>query len=309
MPAISLTNAKAVEVQKVTLSKITQTEEFIGIIKSKKNAKLLAHSTGVLNIIKQSGEKIKKGDIIAYLDIAEHKENYEYLKSALEIATDQYNRSIKLKESDIINKTQIDEKKNLLIKAKQNFSNIKNILEKNNIRAPFDSTIGTYNGTNSYVNEGDEIVTLYDYDNLLVEFDIPIDIASNINNPSNILILGNIYKLHNIQKIMDQDNLMCKAFVDIECKDCIIGSSVKVILDIIEKKSVIIVPEDSIFLRNNINYVYIVIDNKAIAKHVQLGIRQKNLVEIKHGLDVGDVLIIKAVENLKDNQKIKIMND
>ena len=70
---------------------------------------------------------------------------------------------------------------------------------------------------------------------------------------------------------------------------------------------VITVPSESIIRdANNILYVFVVKENKAIKKRVSLGSFKGNEVIVTKGLSIGDSVVIAGNKNLKDGQTVSL---
>lgn len=299
--------AKVIEVHVAKRSSISQTVEVIGTIRSKKQTTLSAKSKGILQIVAKSGDFAKKGELIARIDNDDIEKNYKILKEAEEIARIQLERAKSLLQSGISSKTAIDEKKSTFLEAQKRLSDAKIALEDLKIYAPFDGTIGFFKlRDGSELKAGDAIVTFYDPESLLVEFDVPLAVAKQINATIPVLVNNKEYKLTYIQKMLDEETHMCPAYVEINCSDCIIGTVVDVLLVVKEKTNVITVPFEAIFLKEAKPYIYIAKDSKAVLTAVEPGIRDKTQIEIKSGLNDGDQVVVYGHSRLYPDALVKI---
>jgi membrane fusion protein (multidrug efflux system) len=73
-----------------------------------------------------------------------------------------------------------------------------------------------------------------------------------------------------------------------------------------EKEKTVVIPFESIFLRDGQPNVYIVKDNKSVLTSVELGIRNKIQVEITKGLKQGDQLIVFGHNRLHPDSPVTI---
>jgi membrane fusion protein, multidrug efflux system len=286
-------HSKVVEVEEVQLKNIKQTVELIGTIKSRQQSLLTAKVKGILNIITKPGQAIKKGELIAEIENNDIKNNFKILKEAERIAKAQFERYNSLFKSGVASKTVVEKNKALLLEVRKKASDAKMALDEIKIYAPFDGVVGLFKfREGSQVQSGDSIVSFYDPAALIVEFDIPLSVAKQVQNGSQVFVKGKEYSLTHIQKMLDEATHMCPAYVTINCQDCIIGTPVDVSLVVQERQSIIVIPFESIFLREGKPFVYIAKENKANLTPVQLGIRNKQLVEITSGVKEGDQVIV-----------------
>lgn len=71
------------------------------------------------------------------------------------------------------------------------------------------------------------------------------------------------------------------------------------------KESATVVPIDAIVEKNGKKYVFKVVDGKARLTPVTVGLTSEDQVEIVEGVKVGDKVVVKGVEKLKDGQGVK----
>jgi HlyD family secretion protein len=72
------------------------------------------------------------------------------------------------------------------------------------------------------------------------------------------------------------------------------------------KKAATVVPVDAIVEKNGKKYVFKVVDGKARLTPVTLGLTTESSVEVIHGVRIGDRVVVKGVDKLKDGQGVKI---
>lgn len=242
-------NAKVVEVEEVSLKSIKQTTELIGIIKSERQSLLTAKIKGTLHVIKKPGQEVEKGSLIAEIENNEIENNFRILKESEEIAKLQFERVDSLLKLGVTSKNAVEKNQALFLAAKKRASDAKIALEEIKIYAPFDGVVGLFKfREGSQVGAGDNIVSFYDPSSLIVEFDIPLAIAKQVSNGNKVFINGKEYSLTHIQKMLDEGTHMCPAYVDINCKDCIIGTAVDISLVVRELQAAIVIPFEAVFL-------------------------------------------------------------
>ena len=298
---------KVVESTKLTPQNISQTISLIGTVKAKHFTTIIAKSSGTLKIIANSGDKLEKNSLIAKIENPEIEKNYELSISAEKLAQEQFNRGLSLLKSGSSSKQEFENSKNNLIKAQKDLANAKIEFEKSQFYAPFDGIVGHYKEQNeAQLRDGDEIVSFYNPSEIKVYFSIPANILSDIQTGQNLIIAGKNYQLANVHKMLDPETHMSPAAVDIECDNCIIGSNITVELTVKQETETIVIPFTAIFMNNGKTSVYIIVNDKAIPKEVELGIRNKNLTEVLSGLNAGDELIIQSPERLYPGINVKV---
>ena len=158
----------------------------------------------------------------------------------------------------------------------------------------------------SQVNKEDIIVQFYNPKSLIVEFDVPLSVAKKVENGGQIFVNDKEYRLTYIQKMLDEETHMCPAYAEIDCSNCVIGTTVDVSLVTQAKQSVIVIPLEAIFLQEGKPFVYIVKDSKAVITPVSYGIRDKKHIEVTSGLKEGDQIIPFGHNRLYPDVAVKI---
>lgn len=300
-------DAKVVEVEMIQLRSIQQMARFIGTIRSEQATTLVAKSKGILDRFVSSGQHVKKGDLIAQIDNKDIERNFKLSQEMEQISKLQYDRFNQLHKTGVISQNALEEKKGMWIESQKRMTDAKMAMGEINIYAPFDGIVGIFKiREGSQVQEGDTLVSFYDPSTTIVEFDVPISMMNVVHDGSTVFIDQKKYSLTYIQKMLDEETHMSPAYVNIECDNCIIGSTVDVNLVVKEKESVIVIPHEALFLREGKTFVYIVKDTKAALTPVELGIREKELVEITSGLHKNDRVIVRGQARLYPNAPVKI---
>lgn len=298
---------KVVEVEEISPKDISQTSQLIGTIKAKYSTILTAQEEGTFHIIAPAGSLLKQNDKIAKIVNLEIEKNYDLLLDAVNIAEEQYKRAQNLLKNGTYSKAELEDAKNKWINAQKNLADAKIALNKLEFFAPFDGIVGSYKvKEGQQLKTGDQIASFVNPKYLTVDFDIPLSILPNINNGQNLVILGKNYQLPFVQKMLDEDKHMSPASIDIECDDCIIGSNIPVDITVIEKKQVIVIPFDAVFLKNGKTCVYTIENNQTVLKPVELGIKEKELIKITSGLNSGEVIVTKGTGRLWPGLEVKI---
>lgn len=298
---------KLVEVETVKKQNLQQSIRLLGVIHPKHATILVAKGSGMLDTLVPSGQKINKGTMVAKIDNPDLEKNLQLSISAEALAKAQLDRFTPLLKTGYVSAKEVEEKKQIWIDAQKELSKTKIELDNLRFYAPFDGIIGAYKKREgAQVNQGEAVVSIYDPSSLVVDFDIPCSNLSTINEGQPLKILNQAYRLNHLQKMLDEDSHMCPADVDIRCDDCLIGATVDVDLVVAEKKNVIVIPFQALFLRNSNPFVYIVEKRKVSMVAVKTGLQQNDRIEIIEGLKPGQQLITKGQERLYPQMEVDI---
>ena len=187
-------------------------------------------------------------------------------------------------------------------------------LTKTTIHAPFSGRLGlNLVNLGDYAKAGQDVVNLQSLDPIYVEFSIP-----EIYLPK--LILGQTVKLKSaaypqeeftgkvcaLESLVDANarSLKMRAEIINQEKKLLPGTYVQVYLLIGEMRKVIKVPQIAIVYDTTGDYVYRVIDGKAVKTMVVLGAKDKEDVIINSGLAVGDTIVTSGLQKVEDGAAV-----
>lgn len=302
--------AKVVEIETLAKGDIRQTARFIGTIHPKHATVLIAKTSGILDSLILAGQIVKKGEIIAKIENVDGERNYALSESAEVIAKAQYDRASQIHKAGHSSDKIFEEAKSDWIEAQKNVATAKIELDKSRFLAPFDGIIGVYKiREGTQVEVGDPVVSFYDPSSLIIEFNIPDALIPQIKDGQSIQFEGKSIPLAHVQRMIDEDTHMCPAYADIDCQTCVIGTSMDLDLTIQEKKDVITIPYEATFLRNGKTFVYTVKGEKAQLTSIELGIREKERVEVISGLSVGDVIVALQPGRLYPDASVRAVGE
>lgn len=298
---------KLVEVEPIKKQRLQQTIHLLGTIHPKHTTVLIAKEAGMLDSLIPTGQKVKKGTLIAKIDNPDLEKNLLLSLSAVELAKSQYERINPLVQSGYVSTKEVEEKKQAWIDAQKELSKTKIELDNLRFYAPFDGIIGAYKKREgSQVNAGELIVSIYDPSSLVVDFDIPCSNLTTLNEGQPVYVMEKQYSLSHLQKMLDEETHMCPADVDIQCEECLIGATTNIELVVAEKNDTIVIPLQALFLRNSKPFVYIVKKGKVVLVSVKTGLQQQDKIEIVEGLNAGQQLVIKGQERLYPEMAVDI---
>ena len=192
-------------------------------------------------------------------------------------------------------------------------------LDKLNIRAPFDGVITdlSYYSQGVKISEGEEIVEVMSYKQMLMDIMLP---ESQIQNVSlnqtawitNYSLPGDtlLGSLQELSPAIDVDSRTIKGrvYIDNNNRKLRPGMFVKADIVVSQKDSVVVIPKDAILARTDGNVVFITHGETARERKISTGLENNGKVEVLEGLKPEERLIIKGFETLKDRSKIKVLN-
>lgn len=87
------------------------------------------------------------------------------------------------------------------------------------------------------------------------------------------------------------------------------GMLVTASVELLSRKEVIALPHDAIFTQNDERYVYVIKDGLAQKKLVQIGEKTGKWVEVKSGLEVGQIVVLDGKEKLATGTPVEVVEE
>jgi len=262
-------------------------------------------------------------------EISYSKDNLKFLNEELAIINNKLKRFLNLKENKIISndvfddlrikkinlnkqvlKIEFDLKRlfYLLLSSKDDLNNtvIKSPINGNLIK--LDVKLG------SFLNKGENIGSILDPQNNEIETSIRSDLASKLQPEFLVQIIVND-KIFNskIRAIIASENiktgsrlLKIKIPKSLPMEFNFPNKRIQLRVPINDGKPRLIIPKDGLIADGIEKLVYIVEKNKVKRKKVTLGQSFKDQIEIKSGVNEGDLVVVKGNENIGPNQYVKI---
>ena len=254
----------------------------------------------------ESGDFVKKGQVIATIDDSDYKVNleafskkYEAAKAVAQNAEVQFSRAEKLYKGGALAKKDYDNavmQKNVAIstfkEASAGLENARNTLNDTKIIAPYDGYIDkkiVEEGT--VIPEGGPVISFISNEITDISVNASLKDLENIKNASN-LTYPVTFTFSNLSK--DEKFLSGQTgTVTISVKN--------------NGNQEILIPLDALFEDNGSN-VYLFKNGIAVKTAVEIGeLRETDKISIVKGLKSGDKVIVAGVSKLADGEKVKIL--
>ncbi len=298
---------KVVEVMTAAPADLRQSVRLFGTVHAKREVTLVAEVDGVLDTTFPAGAKVEKGQVFATLDNPDTKKSYELAQGNEKIALEQYNRAqgLNAKHQAVSQKT-VEIARSRWIDANQGTLKAKTDYEKTQFEAPFSGILGVFKmREGAYVQKGDRIVTLYDPNELVLEFEIPAKFLQT--DVRKALVKEKLYTTVRTQGVVDTQTNTAPAYLDLEgCETCLVGTVLDIDLVIKEALQTLYVPSESIFMEGKDSFVYVVVGTKAKKRKVQVGFEDGGKVQLISGIKAGEQIVSRNPGRLSDDQDIQV---
>ena len=154
----------------------------IGTIAAVQGVTVSADLPGTVErILFDSGRSVRAGDVLAVLDTRQEQAQLAAIDARRELARTTFERVQELLKEKVISKAEFDRATAELQQTEAQLGEIKAVIERKTIRAPFSGVLGLRQvNLGQYLAGGDPLVTLQSLNPIYVNFGVPQQSASQI---------------------------------------------------------------------------------------------------------------------------------
>ena len=306
----------AVEVTRVSAVQLPETITAVGSLRSDESVTLRPEVAGrITEILFQEGRPVTKGQTLVRLDPSINVAEVRQARANLTLAKAKYERSVDLAGRNFISGQAKDEARNNLEIAASGLALAEARLRKTELKAPFSGIIGLrVVSVGDYVREGADLVNLQAIDPLKVDFRVPETFLKQVQLGQAVEVTldalpGNTYegKVFALDPLVDAAGRAIVIRAQVRNQDTAMrpGMFARVTLITRTQREALVLPEESLVPQGTEQYVFRVIDSKAVRVKVETGQRRDGKVEILRGLDQNDVVVTAGQLKLRDGTLVR----
>jgi membrane fusion protein (multidrug efflux system) len=303
----------------------------IGTLTAFQGVEVSAEVSGIVQSINfQSGQEVKKGQLLLKLDNQSEIASLESAKAQYDVDHNRYQRYIQLKDENFVTGNVLDEQISLVDISKSKISIARAALAKKSISAPFSGKLGIREiDLGEYIAPGTAIVTLQSVDRLLLDFTLPESnfrdlaigqsVSFDVRSYPGEIFAGQITAW---DPILDENtrNVRIRAEVDNKERYLAPGMFAEILVESTQTIPVLTVPETSIFYNIYGEAVYVLETPEATeenpspgyilaARQVEVAYRTDGTAGIRSGIEVGDLVVTAGQIKLYPSLRVAIVDD
>jgi membrane fusion protein (multidrug efflux system) len=306
-----------VEAAKVAAVAMPQTITAVGSLRSDESVTLRPEVAGRISAIGfQEGQRVAKGALLVQLDAAVPAAEVQQARANLTLAKSKYTRAVDLAKSNFISGQARDEAENNLKVAEAAVEVAEAKLAKMAIRAPFSGIIGLRSvSIGDYVKEGADLVNLESIDPLKVDFRVPevymrqIAVGQTLSVQLDALpgktFEGRVFAVNPLIDAAGRA-VVIRAVVRNPDTSLRPGMFARVRLLTRDTQDALVVPEQALVPQGDQQYVYRVVEGKAVRTKVEVGQRREAKVELVNGVAKDDIVVTAGQLKLRDGATVSI---
>jgi membrane fusion protein (multidrug efflux system) len=286
----------------------------VGSVLSNEEVEVRSQVAGqIQGIFFKEGARVKKGDLLLKMNDDELQAQLLRAESRLAIAQQQVVRHQQLFEKNFVSEEEYNNVLNELNVVRADVQLIRAQIDKTEIRAPFDGTIGLrFVSEGSYISPAAVITTLQDYSRVKIDFTIPERYANEVKVGDRMTFRvqtraeefqGSIYS---IDARIDQATrtLRVRALAQNPRGAILPGSFANVEVALNERRALTI-PTYALIPELKGHRVFVYRSGRAESQSVEIGMRTDQQVEVTAGLQAGDTVITSGILQLRPGMAVR----
>jgi len=277
----------------------------------------------------ESGVRVKKGHLLVQQDVTEEQAQLRAAEARQRLAELNLQRLQGLLSKRVSSQSDYDQTAAEFLAARAKCEEIRAVIEKKTIRAPFDGVAGIRKvNAGEYLQPGDPIVPLQSMSPIFVNFSIPQQNLADISAGSVVRVTssgadGRVFegKITAVDSVVDEATRNFLVQGTLENPDGLLRPGMFVGVEVVlpVEKPVLAIPATSVSYAPYGDSVFVVQDMKdpktgkgyrGVAQHfVKLGEGRGDLVEVLSGIEAGDEVVTSGVFKLRPNAAVEVNNE
>ena len=309
--------AVTVEAVKVATASMPQTITAVGSLRSDESITVRPEVAGRISaILFNEGQRVAKGATLVKLDPSINVADVAQARANLKLAKSKFDRAVDLAKSNFISGQAKDEAENNLRVAEAALQLAEAKLAKTEIKAPFSGVIGLrVVSVGDYVKEGADVVNLEAIDPLKVDFRVPEIYMKQVQVGQSLEVAldalpGKTYegKVFAINPLVDSTGRSIVIRAQVKNADTSLrpGMFARVRLITRDSQDALVIPEQAIVPQGEEQYVFRIVDGKALRTKVAVGQRRDGKVEVLGGVSGGDTIVSAGQLKLRDGTPVAV---
>lgn len=308
-----------VEAGPVRVGTIIRAVEAVGTLRANEAIIVRPELSGRIKEIHfNEGQPVKRGDPLVTLETSINRAELDQAQARLGLTQTNNQRTVSLRQRGLSTEQERDQALAELRESQASVALAQARLEKMTIHAPFDGILGLRQvSIGDYVSSGQDMVELLDLDLIKVDFRVPEVYLADVKVGQLIevrvdafpdeVFTGGVYAI-SPQVDINGRSLVLRARIPNKDRRLKAGLFARVNLILERREGALLIPEQALVPQGNRQWVYRVVDGKAVMTEVAIGQRQGKEVEITRGLSPDAQVVTAGQLKIRDGAPVQPMS-
>jgi membrane fusion protein, multidrug efflux system len=305
----------------VNLQSFADRIEVLGVAKGRQSVTITSKNSELITAVRfRDGDRVRTGQVLVDLQGTEQDAAIDQAQSVADLAKLNADRWTTLEQRGIAAKSQADQYRAVYQQAQASLAAAKARRQDRVIRAPFSGVVGlTEVAPGALISPGAVIATLDDVDVIRVDFDVPDRYLSVIRAGTPIVATADSYPSEIFSgQIGILDSRINERTRTIKARALLNNSAGRLKPGMLMRigiqegmRQALVAPEAAVQFDDTQAYVFVVSEREGQAistkRPVVIGSRDRGFIEIKTGLQPGDLLVADGINRLQQVTPVRVV--
>jgi RND family efflux transporter MFP subunit len=280
---------------------------------------VLAEAEGRVDRLEvEEGDHVAAGQLLASLLQEDERMAYDKAEVRSTNAELAYERAVRMHSENLISQEEYDKTVMDHRIAQQELAEMKLMLDRTEIRAPFSGRVTWRNITlGQHIRPGDELFRVTDFDPLISRIYLPEkdvlalqesrEVKITLKADDTVRFRGRIQR---ISPVVDTATGTVKVTIEALEPPDVVRPGGFVIIDIVRetRPDAMVLPREAVVRELKSAHVFVVNEDVAEKRAVKLGLEEDEQLEIVSGVEAGEQIVVAGQGSLKDGSRIKVLD-
>jgi len=261
------------------------------------------------------GQAVQQGDVLVEFEAREKKADLETARAQFDEVRGTLERAKKLRESGAVTQARIEDLEAQARAAQARVQSAEARRTDLTVTAPFTGRVGMRQvSPGALVAPGAVITTLDDLSVVKIDFAVPQNVLGDLKlglpvTAATNALKGRVFqgRITALDTRIDPVTRSVRVVAAFDNKDDALrpGLFLNVALTMGTRSDAVVVPEQAIVSLGTSQFVFKVVDGRAVRTEVTLGSRKPGMVEVTSGVAVSDKVVVEGLQKVRDGQQVR----
>lgn len=304
-----------VEVATARLEIVRSRAEAVGTTLANQAIEIVPLASGrIAELNFEAGEPVATGTVLARLDDVIERADLAEAEAMAQEAASALERGRRLSASNNIAAATLVELQAAASAAQARVDRAAQRLEDRLVKAPFDGVVGIRRvDLGARVDDDTMITTLDDRSRMILEFSLPETFYGQLSRGLPVTAHSTSFPdrsfdgaIATVDTRIDVTSRSFRVRATLPNPDLLLPAGLFVLVDVIlDEREAVVIPEEAVLTEAGRAVVYVALDDRAERRTVELGQRMLGTVEVRDGLEPGELVVSRGLQRMRDGVAIR----
>lgn len=293
--------------------------EAVGTTLARQAVDVVALASGrVVEIAFRPGEEVEAGAVLVRLDDAGEQAAVAEARAGLREVELALERASKLRANNTVAQATVDELEATHLGASARVDGARNQLDQRTVQAPFAGVAGMRRvDVGARVDDDTVLTTLDDLSEVELEFSVPENLFGQVRPGQRVTATSSAFperefsgRIATIDTRIGQVSRAFRVRATLPNPDLVLPAGMFMHVEVVlAERPAVLIPEEAVLAEGERTFVFVVRDDRAERRPVDLGQRRAGTVEVEGGVVAGEAVVSSGLQRLRDDTPVRVEGD